>query len=146
MRLLLFAALVVVGVGAAAQAAEGETFTVGAVTLPFVEDAAVVSCESATPTGPVVWTNVCIETPYDRADDIMNGYAGLLIQAGWTFAGGAGPQYWIERNPADGKCELLYLTAIGPYGLDDEEARTAKGRILFSHAASGPCMAEGSRR
>ncbi len=133
---------------AAVATAAGPTsqLNVGGVAVTVPADAATVPCPEGTVDSQRQWKNVCIEVPYDRADDDQNAISVSVVRSGWTFAGGAATQYWIERNPTDGVCELLYVTGLGPFDITPEQARSAKGLIMVSHSASGPCMAEGSRR
>jgi len=104
-------------------------------------DAVVVNCPHGTVDAQREWVNRCIEVPYARASDDQNAISLDIVRSGWVFAGGAATQYWIERKLADGACELIYVTGMGPFALSDAEGRTAKSVIMFSYAPSGPCMA-----
>jgi hypothetical protein len=139
-RLILIATVSAAWGGCAA--AQSSSLRVGGVDVTVPAYAVVVDCPEGTVDSHRSWVNRCIEVPYSGADEDQNAISMGIVRSGWTFAGGAATQYWIERKLPDGDCELLYVTGLGPFDLSREEQQTAKGLIMFSHAASGPCRAD----
>lgn len=54
----------------------------------------------------------CVETGYDDIDRVAERYIAALRGKGWRMAGGAGPQYWIQRPIPSGECEQIDLTGL----------------------------------
>lgn len=91
----------------------------------------------AAPRGP----RQCVETGYDDVDRVAERYIGALRGKGWRLAGGAGPQYWIQRTATSGECEQIDLTALPGEMLDRPADRAV---LIFEHRTPVRCLEDRS--
>ncbi|MAP95729.1 MAG: hypothetical protein CMK07_12335 [Ponticaulis sp.] len=83
----------------------------------------------------------CVEAPLaGSTTDPMNIYASVLRESGFDFAGGAGPQYWLEW-PEGGDCKRrLNLTALPKEKIEGDDWSGMKTMIvLFEFYKDSTC-------
>ena len=83
----------------------------------------------------------CVETGYDDIDRVAESYIAALRRDGWRLAGGAGPQYWIQRATPSGECEQIDLTGLPGEMLGRPAERAL---LIFEHRAPARCLEDRS--